>query len=94
MRNLGDHTPDDGSILDLNGLMHLAYTEATKISLLAGIAAILAADLCKFDFCHNPILLAVKNLSHGNTAQTGYGISVPHLGKGCDSSLDEVVGVG
>ena len=94
MRNLGDHTPDDGSILNLDGLMHLAYTKATKISLLTGITAILAADLCKSDFCHNSILLAFKHLCHGHTAQTSHGISIPHLRKGCDSSLDEIVRVG
>ena len=91
---LFEHTAGDRGIFDLDGLMHPADTESAEISDLPLGFSILGDDLCNSELCHISLLLSVKHFAHGNTAETGHCVGVSHLGKGCDSSLNEVVRVG
>ena len=84
----------DRGLLNLYCLMHLTDSEAAEICNLTLCLTVRADNLSDSEFCHNRVLLAVKYLTHRNTAKACNCIGVTHLGKSGNGSLYKVVRVG
>ena len=94
MGNLCKLSHGDGILLHLDCLMHAADSKAPEVVLLTPGLSVAADNLGNSEFCHNRVLLAVENLVHRDTAKSGHGVGVPHLGQGSHGSLHKVVRVG